>query len=71
MAEPIKEKVARVINTVKEETPEILKENKGTIIGAVAGYFLAGFAERHPELITTVLGGLTGKAVDEEVKRRK
>lgn len=65
----IKQKVTKVIDTVKNEVPELAKENKGAIIGAVAGYFLAGFVEKHQEVVTSVLGGLVGHAIDEKSKK--
>lgn len=67
----IKAKVAKVIDTVKTEVPEVAKENKGAIIGAVAGYFLAGFLDKHQEVVTSVLGGLVGHAIDEKSKESK
>lgn len=65
----LKIKVNNVLETIKTEVPDIAKENKGAIIGAVAGYFLANVLKDHQEVVTSVLGGLVGHAIDEEKKK--
>ena len=64
----IKETVSNAIEAVTKDLPEAVKENKGAVIGAAIGYFLAGTLNRHEGLITAVLGGLVGHAVDEKKK---
>lgn len=65
----VKEVVDTAIKTLTKDVPAVVKENKGAAIGAVAGYFLADFAEKHKELISAALGGLIGHAVDEKKKK--
>lgn len=65
----IKKTVSKAINAVTKDLPEAVKENKGAVVGAVVGYFLAETLSKNEGLITAVLGGLVGHAVDEKNKK--
>jgi len=65
----VKETVNKVITGITKDLPEAVKENKGAAIGAVIGYFLADTVEKNKGVLTAVLGGLVGHAVDEKKKK--
>lgn len=65
----VKETVNKVINGITKDLPEAVKENKGAAIGAIIGYFLADTVEKNKGVLTAVLGGLVGHAVDEKKKK--
>jgi outer membrane lipoprotein SlyB len=65
----VKQVVDKAISTLTKEVPEAVKENKGAAIGAVLGYFLADAVSKNEGLITAVLGGLVGHAIDEKKKK--
>ncbi len=67
----VKQIVDKTLNTLTKELPEAVKENKGAAVGAVIGYFLADKVEENKGILTAVLGGLVGHAVDEKVKEKK
>lgn len=72
MAAPdIKKTVSKVMNGLTKDLPNAVKENKGAAIGAVIGYLLADKVEENKGIITAVLGGLVGHAVDEKKKEEK
>lgn len=58
--------VDKVVDSVTKDLPKLVKENKGAAIGAVVGYLLADKLTENEGLVTAVLGGLVGHAVDEK-----
>lgn len=62
--------VKKTLDGVTKDLPKLVKENKGAAIGAVLGYFLADTLSEHEGLVTAVLGGLVGKAVDDKKKEK-
>lgn len=52
------DKVKEVMNTVKEKTPELIKDNKGALIGAVVGLFLTNNKEAQSSLLGAIAGSL-------------
>ena len=65
----VKKVVDKAMTAVTKDLPAVVKENKGAAIGAIVGYFAAGLVKEHEGLITAVLGGLVGHAVDEKKKK--
>lgn len=65
MAKPEDNAVKKVTDSLTKDLPKLVKENKGAAIGAVVGYLLADKLNENEGLITAVLGGLVGKAVDD------
>jgi uncharacterized protein YcfJ len=63
--------VKKVTDSVTKDLPKLVKENKGAAIGAVVGYLLADKLQENEGLITAVLGGLVGKAVDDKKKEKE
>lgn len=63
--------VKKVVDSVTKDLPNLVKENKGAAIGAVVGYLLADKLQENEGLITAVLGGLVGKAVDDNKKEKE
>lgn len=67
----IKETVTKAIDAVTKDLPEAVKENKGAVIGAAVGYFLGEKVEYTESLITAILGGLVGHAIDNKKKEKR
>lgn len=63
--------VKKVTDSLTKDLPKLVKENKGAAIGAVVGYLLADKLTENEGVITAVLGGLVGKAVDDKQKESK
>lgn len=61
----------KTLDGVTKDLPNLVKENKGAAIGALLGYFLADTLNEHEGLVTAVLGGLVGKAVDDKKKEKE
>lgn len=57
--------VKKITDSLTKDLPKLVKENKGAAIGAVVGYLLADKLTENEGIITAVLGGLVGKAVDD------
>lgn len=62
--------VTKLVDSVSKDLPNLVKENKGAAIGAVLGYLLADKLSENEGIITAVLGGLVGKAVDDTQKEK-
>ena len=60
----------KTLDSVTKDLPNLVKENKGAAIGALIGYFLKDTLDQHEGVITAVLGGLVGKAVDDKKKEK-
>lgn len=65
----VKKTVNKAIDAVTKDLPAAVKENKGAAIGAIVGYFLAEKLEENSGIVTAILGGLVGHAVDEKKKK--
>jgi uncharacterized protein YcfJ len=62
--------VTKLVDSVTKDLPNLVKENKGAAIGAVVGYLLADKLQENEGLVTAILGGLVGKAVDDTKKEK-
>lgn len=62
--------VNKLVDSVTKDLPSLVKENKGAAIGAVVGYLLADKLTENEGLVTAILGGLVGKAVDDTKKEK-
>jgi uncharacterized protein YcfJ len=71
MANDSKKTVNKLVDSVTKDLPQLVKENKGAAIGAVVGYLLADKLSENEGLLSAVLGGLVGKAVDDTKKEKK
>ena len=49
----------KIVEGVKEKAPEIIKENKGALIGAVIGYLLTD----NKQAQSAILGAIAGSVV--------
>lgn len=63
--------VKKVTDSVTKDLPKLVKENKGAAIGAVVGYLLSDKLQENEGLISALLGGLVGKAVDDKKKEKE
>lgn len=62
--------VSKLVDSVTKDLPNLVKENKGAAIGAVLGYLLSDKLNENEGLVTAVLGGLVGNAVDTKKKEK-
>ena len=62
--------IKKTVDSITKDLPKLVKENKGAAIGAVVGYLLADKLSENEGLLTAVLGGLVGKAVDDNKKEK-
>lgn len=46
------------LNELKEKAPEMVKENKGALIGALVGYFLSDNKQAQSSILGAVAGSL-------------
>jgi len=61
------EKLKEVLDTVKDKAPELVKDNKGALIGAVIGLFLTDNKQAQSGLIGAIAGSLlVDKKKDQE-----
>ena len=60
----------KLVDNVTKDLPNLVKENRGAAIGAVLGYLLADKLEENEGVVTAVLGGLVGNAVDTKKKEK-
>lgn len=61
------DKVKDMLETVKEKAPELVKDNKGALIGAVIGLFLTDNKQAQSGLIGAIAGSLlVDKKKDQE-----
>lgn len=63
--------VKKTVDSLTKELPKIVTENKGAAIGAVLGYLLSDKLAENEGIITAVLGGLVGNAVDTKKKEKE
>jgi hypothetical protein len=63
-----KNKVQELVNSVKDKAPEMVKDNKGALIGAVIGYFLSDSKQAQSSILGAIAGALVvdSKKKDEE-----
>lgn len=66
-----KKSINKVMDSITKDLPNIVKENKGAAIGAVVGYLLADTLSENEGLLTALVGGLVGKAVDDKKKEKE
>lgn len=64
------DKAQKLVDSVTKDLPNLVKDNKGAAIGAVIGYLLADKLEENESIVTALLGGLVGKAVDDTKKEK-
>lgn len=53
------EQVQKVIDNLKDKTPEMVKENKGALIGALVGFLLTD----NKAAQSSILGALAGSLI--------
>lgn len=58
--------IQKVVDNVTKDLPNLVKTNKGAAVGAVVGYLLSDKLSENEGLLTAILGGLVGHAVDEK-----
>lgn len=61
--------VKRVTDSVTKDLPKLVKENRGAAVGAVIGYLLSDKLKENEGVVTALLGGLVGHAVDENKEK--
>lgn len=61
----------KVMDTLKKDLPNIIKDNKGAAVGLVAGFLLADYLKENQNVMSALLGGLVGHAVDEKKKDKE
>lgn len=66
----VKETVDKLVESAKE-LPRLVKENKGAVIGVAVAYLLGEKIAEKEGLLTAIVGGLVGHAVDEKTKETK
>lgn len=62
--------VKKTIDSLSKDLPKLVSENKGAAIGAVLGYLFADALNEKEGVVTALLGGLVGKAVDDTKKEK-
>lgn len=63
--------VKKVTDTITKDLPNLVKENKGAAIGAVIGYLFSDAINEKENVVTALIGGLVGNAVDNKKKEQK
>lgn len=59
--------IERITDAVKEKVPEIIKENKGALIGAIIGLFISDNEKAKSAVLTAIAGSvIVDKKKDEE-----
>lgn len=71
MAKAEENAIKKVTDSLTKDLPNLVKENKGAAIGAVVGYLLSDKLKENDGIVTVLLGGLVGKAVDDKQKESK
>jgi uncharacterized protein YcfJ len=69
MSDTEKSAVKKVTDAVTKDLPKLVTENKGAAVGALIGYFFADALKDKEGVVTAVLGGLVGHAVDNNKKK--
>lgn len=67
----IEDTMKKVTDSVTKDLPSLVSENKGAAIGAVIGFLLSDKLQEHEGLVSALLGGLVGKAVDDHKKEKE
>lgn len=61
------DKLQKVLDDVKDKAPEMVKDNKGALIGAVVGYLLTDNKQAQSSILGAIAGSLfVDKKKDEE-----
>jgi uncharacterized protein YcfJ len=63
--------VKKTVDSVTKDLPNLVQTNKGAAVGAVLGYLLADKLQENEGLLTALVGGLVGHAVDEKKKEKE
>lgn len=63
--------VKKTVDSLTKDLPNIVKDNKAAAIGAVIGYLFSDALNENQNLVTAVLGGLVGHAVDDKKKEKE
>lgn len=71
MAKAEENAIRKVTDSLTKDLPNIVKDNKGAAIGAVVGYLLSDKLKENDGIVTALLGGLVGKAVDDKQKESR
>lgn len=58
------------LKQLQDKAPELIKNNKGALIGAGLGYLLSEKLEENPQIMTTVLGLLAGTLFDNAKEKK-
>lgn len=56
---------------LQDKVPELVKDNKGALIGAVAGYLLSEHLEDNKKAQSTILGAVVGALFDNSNNDKK
>lgn len=56
-----------ITDNVKEKVPELIKNNKGALIGAIVGFFLTDSKQAQ----STILGAIAGAVVVDNAKKEE
>lgn len=58
------DKLSEVVDQFKDKVPELVKDNKGALIGAVVGFLLTDSKQAQ----STILGALAGSVIVDKKK---
>jgi len=61
----------KTLKQLQDKAPELIKNNKGALIGAGLGYLLSEKLEENPQIMTTVLGLLAGSLFDSAKEKKE
>lgn len=61
--------IKKTVDGLTKDLPGLVQQNKGAAIGAVVGYLLSDKLSEHEGLLTALVGGLVGHAVDEKKEK--
>lgn len=59
------EKAREVVESLKEKTPELVKDNTGALVGALIGYFLSD----NEKAKSAILGAVAGTLIQDKTKK--
>lgn len=66
-----KDQTTKTLKQLQDKAPELIKNNKGALIGAGLGYLLSQKLEENPQIQTTVLGLLAGALFDKGEEKKE
>ena len=66
-----KDSTQKTLAQLQDKAPELIKNNKGALIGAGLGYLLSEKLEENPQIMTTVIGLLAGTLFDNAKEKKE